>query len=246
MAAYLESLHAEDLALAEACARGLEPAWNYFVQQYRPALSRAAEAIDPGGNARELADSLYADLFGLRERADESRSLFRYFHGRSSLATWLRALLAQRHVDGIRARRRHEPLPEDESGLPDAASGAPADPERAKYAAVMTRALAAAIAALAPRDRLRLRSYYVERLTLAAIGRLLHEHEATVSRHLAGTRREIRDAVERRLDRDHGLDAAARDECIRTLLDDPGALDLRQLIGAVADGKNPPPDRSKR
>jgi DNA-directed RNA polymerase specialized sigma24 family protein len=42
---------------------------------------------------------LYADLY--------SKSLFRYFQGRSSLATWLRAVLSQRYVDRIRANRRH-------------------------------------------------------------------------------------------------------------------------------------------
>ena len=140
--------------------------------------------------------------------------------------------------------RRHDPLPEDESALPDPAPPPPAHPRRTRYAVALNRALAAALAALVPRDRLRLRCYYMETMTLAAIGRLLHEHEATVSRHLARTRREIRREVEALLEREHGLDAPARDECFRTLLEDPGALDLRELIGALPDGKNEPVDRS--
>ena len=84
------------------------------MREHRPGLYRAADAIAPGGNGRELADSLYADLFGLQSQGGERRSLFRYFHGRSSLATWLRAVLAQRHVDGIRTGRRFEPLAETE------------------------------------------------------------------------------------------------------------------------------------
>ena len=55
-----------------------------------PALYRAADALDRSGGARELADSLYADLYGVEQRDGERQSLFRYFHGRSSLATWLR------------------------------------------------------------------------------------------------------------------------------------------------------------
>ena len=82
--------------------------------EYRPVLYRSADAIDPGGGARELADSIYADLFGLQERDGERRSLFRYFHGRSSLATWLRAVLAQRQVDRVRATRRLTPLEDEE------------------------------------------------------------------------------------------------------------------------------------
>ena len=48
----------------------------------------------------------------------------------------------------------------------------------------MRAVLAAAIAALAPRDRLRLACYYAQEMTLAQIGRLTREHEATVSRQL--------------------------------------------------------------
>src|SRR5580765_2308778 len=112
---YLASLHLEDLALACACSAGDEGAWEHFIYEQRPRLYRAADALAPGGRARELADSLYADLYGVDDRAEGRRSLFRYFHGRSSLATWLRAVLAQRHVDRLRTDRRVEPLPEDES-----------------------------------------------------------------------------------------------------------------------------------
>ncbi|MBM3769728.1 MAG: hypothetical protein FJW27_00270 [Acidimicrobiia bacterium] len=101
----LRALHLRDLALACACADGHEPAWEHFVLEYRPSLYRAAETIRPGAG-RELADSLYAELFGVSLRGEARTSLFRYFHGRSSLPTWLRAILAQRHVDAIRSERR--------------------------------------------------------------------------------------------------------------------------------------------
>ena len=112
---YLDALHLEDLALACACAQGSEPAWEHFIREHRPVLYRAADAIDPSGGSRDLADSLYGELFGLDVRDGERRSHFRYFHGRSSLATWLRAVLSQRHVDRIRSVRRQDPLPEDEA-----------------------------------------------------------------------------------------------------------------------------------
>src|SRR5436190_9715263 len=98
---------------------GDEAAWERFVRDYRPGLYKAAAAIDPSGGARDLADALYAELFGLNERDGVRQSLLRYFHGRSSLATWLRAVLAQRYVDRLRASRRVAPLPEgDEIELP--------------------------------------------------------------------------------------------------------------------------------
>ena len=96
-----------------ARARLVTPAWDHFVLEMRPGLYRAADALDPTGAARELADSLYADLYGVDQRGSARQSLLRYFHGRSSLSTWLRAVLAQRHVDRIRVDRRTEPLPEE-------------------------------------------------------------------------------------------------------------------------------------
>jgi len=57
--------------------------------------------------------------------------------------------------------------------------------------------MAAALGGLAPRDRLRLAYYYADDRTLAEIGRLLGEHEATVSRKLARTRRDVRSRVEK-------------------------------------------------
>jgi DNA-directed RNA polymerase specialized sigma24 family protein len=108
---HLESLRLEDLALAAACSAGLTAAWEYFVAHFREDLYAAARAVlgsarDPE-RARELADSLYAELYGLEGAGGARRKpLFIYFHGRSSLATWLRAVLAQRHVDTIRSARR--------------------------------------------------------------------------------------------------------------------------------------------
>jgi RNA polymerase sigma-70 factor (ECF subfamily) len=233
---YLKSLHLEDLALACACAAGDDAAWEHFVREYRPALYRAADALDPSGTARELADSLYADLYGTSERDGERRSLFRYFHGRSSLPTWLRSVLAQRHVDAIRARRRLDPLPEDDEPRAIAsASPAPADPDRTRYLALLHRGLKLAISMLAARDRLRLACYYTEQLTLAQTGRVLGEHEATASRQLARTRREIRQAVERHLRAEAGLDPDQIARCFEYGLEDPGALDLNDIARKVVE-----------
>lgn len=219
-AAYLESLHAADLALACACAQGSEAAWEHFVAHFRQDLYAAARAVAGEAAARDLADSLYADLYGLQEREGRRQSLFQYFHGRSKLTTWLRAVLAQRHVDAVRAARRTVSLDEDHSISGEAHSeelaasvstrarpGRAANtmelqPERQRYLAVLQGALAAALRALEPRDRLRLCYYYVQELSLAEIGRLLGEHEATVSRKLDRVRRGLRRQVERTLRED--------------------------------------------
>lgn len=216
--------YAKDLALARACADGDPAAWDRFVAEFRPVLYRAADAVDRSGAAREVADSLYGELF--------SRSLFRYYHGRSSLATWLRALVAQRYVDRYRDTRRHQPLPEEDTAAAIAAPSQHAAPERPRFVAAMQSVLGAAIAALPPRDRLRLRCYYAQEMTLAQIGRVTREHEATVSRQLGRTRRELRVALERRLRIDHGFTDAEIRDCISSVAGDAGTLDLSRLLDA--------------
>ena len=237
---YLASLHARDLALACACALGRGAAWDHFVLEHRPVLYRAADALDPTGGARELADSLYADLYGLADRDTDRRSLFRYFHGRSALATWLRAVLAQRHVDALRSRRRIAPLPEEDSAAAPVAA-ALEDPDRSRLGRLVASALSLAVDGLPARDRLRLRSYYVARLTLAQIGRLTGEHEATISRHLSRIRRALRETIERDLKERARLTADEIARAVELALEDPGGLDLEQVI----DRKESPRDRSK-
>jgi RNA polymerase sigma-70 factor (ECF subfamily) len=204
---YLESLHLEDLALACACGEGLEEAWEFFIAHFRQDLRTAASAMlrasGQAGDARaeELADSLYAELYGVRSGTDGRRkSLFEYFHGRSKLATWLRAVLAQRQVDLFRSGSRTVSLEQEKEGaapreLASRTDPPPADPDREKYMKRFESALTAALAALAPRERLILACYYVDQLRLAEIGRMLREHESTVSRQLERLRRALHDSV---------------------------------------------------
>ena len=216
---YFSTLHLQDLALACACAEGHASAWDYFVSTFRPYLRSAAAAIlrcpPDSPAARELADSLFADLYGLSDAPN--RSLFRYFHGRSSLKTWLRAVLAQRHVDSIRASRRFTELdptdghatisaaqPAVRAGIsggsaPSLPSSSLEDPHRTELVALFRRTLEVALGLLDPRDKERLRLYYAAEQTLAEIGRKLGEHESSVSRNLDRTRRELRHEVEQAL-----------------------------------------------
>ena len=230
---YFDALHLSDLALACACAMGHDEAWDYFVREFRPGMYRAADAIDASGAAREIAETLYAELFGLKELDGKRQSVFRYFHGRSSLATWLRSLIAQRHIDRYRQTKRLDPLPDDSSPASIPSESKAEHPDRARFVVAMHAVLSAAIAALAPRDRLRLACYYAQEMTLAQIGKLTREHEATVSRQLARTRRSIREEVERRLKSEHRFSAAEIDECFESIVDDAGQLDIGDWLDNV-------------
>jgi RNA polymerase sigma factor (sigma-70 family) len=275
---YLKSLHLEDLALACACGEGKEAAWEFFVAHFRQELHIAARAIlrtsGDGDDARaaELADSLYAELYGLSPaRSGQRKSLFEYFHGRSKLSTWLRAVLAQRHVDLLRTSWRTVSLESEDDeaqreitagrpselrvnkrgpySLPQRMDSTPADPDRERYLARIDAALSAAIAGLAPRERMLLACYYVDQLTLAEIGRTLREHESTVSRQLDRTRRELREAVTQSLLRgahsrdghapEPGLDEAQVELAFEYALED-WPFDLARALSEGETAVDPP------
>jgi RNA polymerase sigma-70 factor (ECF subfamily) len=234
-AVYLESLHLDDLALACACIDGHDGAWEHFIRELRPQLYHAARTI-AGDDSRELADSLYGELFGLPGKDGVRRSLLAHYHGRSRLITWLRSVLVQRHIDRLRVTRRLEPLEDEESGgsTPAQASTPDSDPERDTLVGHAQRGLDTAIDALEAKDRLRLRLYYGQDMTLAAIGRVLGEHEATVSRKLDKARRALRSEVERAL-AGQGLAPAAVARAFELAADAPD-LQLDRLLTRAEDG----------
>jgi RNA polymerase sigma-70 factor (ECF subfamily) len=177
----------------------------------------------------------------VRGESAQRRSLFDYYHGRSKLSTWLRSILAQRRVDQVRAARRMEPL-DDNHGedsaevaaalLRNSANAGSADPDRPRYLALLQAALTAALAALPARDRLRLSYYYLRDLTLAQIGKLLGEHEATASRHLDRTRRELRKHVERALREEKRLSEAQIKLCYEYALEE-WPFDLSRVLNTA-------------
>jgi RNA polymerase sigma-70 factor, ECF subfamily len=222
---FLESLHCRDLALAWACATGNDRAWDFFLNEYRKELYRSARAIAGDTIGPEIANSLYADLYGLRGEQDTRKSPFEYFLGRSKLSTWLHAVLSRKHIDEIRRGRKLEsldaPSRDSDSGtnakprleLVSKTTAAKTDPDRARYLAILQTVLTAVLAALPARDRLRLAYYYVDELKLAAIGRILGEHEATVSRKIERSRQDIRAQVDLRLREEKKLSDAQLGLC---------------------------------
>ena len=109
----------------------------------------------------------------------------------------------------------------------------------------MQKAIGDAVARLPPRDRLRLGCYYAQQLTLLQIGRMLKEHEATVSRQLAKTRKAIREDVERALRTDAGLNSEQIARCFELALEDAGPLDLDPMFAAADERKESGADRSQ-
>ena len=208
---YLRSLHLEDFAFACALHRGTAWAWEQFFGHYRPPLySDSAAMAGTQGEvyARKLVDALYDELHPIGPGGDEpDRSGLRDYHGRSKLTTWLRVLIAERHVDSSARRQVCDTEPERRikkpAGLLRSSRHfrkirqplARFDPLRAPYLAALRQAFDDAIAALAPSDCFFAALYYAEQLDRSQMAQLRGVPEITISRHLADIRLELHDAI---------------------------------------------------
>ncbi len=191
---FLTHLRVEELALARACALGSEMAWEVFLTRYREKLYSAAYSLVQGeANARELADSLYADLYGTRTTDGRRASKLNFFTGRGSLEGWLRAVLAQEYVNRFRRQQRLVSLEEQAEAGAQFEAETP-DPAQA-IDARLREATDQALESLAAEDKFILASYYLDGRRLAEIARLVGVHESTISRKLEkitdGTRKAI-------------------------------------------------------
>lgn len=198
---FYASLRVEELALARACAAGQERAWEIFMARYREKLYDIAGYIAKETSAaRELADSLYADLYGTTIRDGQRSSKLASYTGRGSLEGWLRTVMAQEFVNRFRRQRRLVSLDEESE---DGVQFAAAQTEPAMV--VDSRVEAAtddALSRLSAEERFMLASYYLDGRTLAEIARTLAVHESTISRKLdklaKSLRKQILAALERK------------------------------------------------
>lgn len=218
---FMDALHSDDLCLIVACERGDQQAWSDLVDQFGATVRSAARSTSSNEDAAEdLAQSIWAELHGLRVRDDGRPSgKIAYYSGRGSLGGWLRAVVGQLAIDQHRkssklvqtevdtdfdrlARESHQG--EDSFPMMMAAS----DPESAladrRAAADVESALARGLAELTPEDRLLVKLYYFDGLRLREAGAVLGVHEATASRRLTRVHAEVRARVEAILVNEHG------------------------------------------
>jgi RNA polymerase sigma-70 factor (ECF subfamily) len=190
----LLTLRVDELALARACAAGNERAWEIFLVRYREKLYQSALRIAREDSAaRDLADSLYAELYGTTVRDGSRVSKLSSFTGRGSLEGWLRTVLAQEFVNRYRRTRRLVSLDEEnEEGEQFAA------PETEPLPVADSRleaATDAALAALPTEDRFVLAAYFLDGRTLAEIARMLGVHESTISRKVDKLSKSLRKKI---------------------------------------------------
>lgn len=248
---FLDALHADELLLVVACERGDERAWEDLMGRFKATVLSAARGASAGeAEAEELAQSVWAELYGLRVREDGTLAgKLAYYSGCGSLGGWLRAVVGQLAVD--RHRRSSKLVQtEDASDFDRAAAvaaghdgwrpNAPPDPESAlaetEAARAVEKALAQSIRELEDEDRLLVKLYYFDGLRLKEAGAVLGVHEATASRRLTRLHGDIRRRVEALLTGEHNW---TREETARTLSEVARAqtdTDLHSLLAAEVGG----------
>ena len=231
-AEFCATLRLEELALARACAAGHERAWQDFISRYRHKLhSMALHITRDSTHASELADSLFADLYGLNMRDHHEpgdgvpvrRSKLIFYTGRGSLEGWLHTVMAQEFINRYRKQKRMVSLEEQtEEGVQFAAAAPePAYTSDQRLEAATDQALAE----LSSEDRFVLASYYLDGRTLAEIARTLGLHESSISRRLDRVSDRLRKRILAGL-RERGMSHAQATEALDTDVRDI-QLDLR-------------------
>ena len=213
------SLKLEELVLARGCAAGSEQAWQSFMLRYREKLYEIGLHITREDSAaRDLSDSLYADLYGTVLRDGKRASKLSSYTGRGSLEGWLRTVMAQEHVNRYRRQKRNVSLDEETE---EGAQFAAPDPEPSPVVdARLQSSTDEALAALSPEDRLILAAYYLDGRTLAEIARMLSVHESTISRKVDKLAKALRKQI---------LGSLARKGMSRRQAEEAMAVDVRDL-----------------
>ena len=209
---FIDRLQADDLCLIVACEQGNQTAWTDLVARFSPTVRSAARSASSNEEgAEDLAQSIWAELHGLRLREDgKPAGKLAYYSGRGSLAGWLRAVVAQLAIDQHRKQSRLVQTEEDadfdrivQHGREEnswSGHGAAPNPEMqisAKLAgAQLQKALAESVKQMSAEDRLLVKLYYFDGLRLREAGAVLGVHEATASRRLTRIHAELRQQVE--------------------------------------------------
>lgn len=213
------ALRLQELVLARACAAGNEAAWETFLLRYREKLYSAAHHIArEDSSARELADSLYADLFGTAVREGKRVCKLDFYTGRGSLEGWLRTVLAQEYINRYRTQKRLVSLEEQEEGGEQYA--APVSEPQAAADPRLQTAVDNVLDVLANEERFLLAAYYLDHRTLADVGQVLGIHASNVSRRLEKLAAALRENIRKSL-LQQGLDARQAEELM--------AVDVRDL-----------------
>jgi RNA polymerase sigma-70 factor (ECF subfamily) len=244
---FVDKLQADDLCLIVACEQGNETAWTDLVARFGMTVRSAARSVSSNEEgAEDLAQSIWAELHGLRIRDDgKPASKLAYYSGRGSLAGWLRAVVGQLAVDQHRKQSRLVQTEDDAdfdrliqkddqswSGHSERMNPETQVSDK-RASADLQKALADSIGHLSDEDRLLVKLYYFDGLKLHEAGAILGVHEATASRRLTRIHADLRLNVAESLKKEHGWTSPETERAFSDI-----ALHLEADIEPMLMGEN--------
>lgn len=203
---FLDKLKWKELYLTTACASGNESAWELFQSLYADCILKVAYSCsENASDAHELADTLMGDLFLPADSQHSSASSkIAQYHGIGSLEGWLRVIVTRMRIDRVRSSRKQVPLdelPAEPQQPADSfnAAGLVEMKEQQIAVSALTESLESALSLLDDQDKLLIKLYYLQHVSLKELGKLFKVHESTVSRRVEQICRKLQKSVERRL-----------------------------------------------
>jgi RNA polymerase sigma-70 factor (ECF subfamily) len=221
-----------DLFLACASGHGDRVAIEALEEQYIATARFSLKRLDP---RPEFIDDVMQDLRSKLLLPPEPRIL--RYGGRGPLLAWIRVAASRTAIDSLRAIRE---VVGREARDPDSLEQVDFGPEvqllRAAYREAFQEALAAAVAALTPKDRNLLRRHLIEHMTLEEMAAPYGVHLATVARRLMVLREEIAVSVRAHLAVRHGSRGGATSlESLAQAIRSEVYVSLAPLLGRTTE-----------
>ena len=228
----LDSANVADLFLACASGHGDRAAIEALEEKYIAAARFSLRRLDP---RPEFIDDVMQELRSKLLLPPEPRIL--RYGGRGSLLAWIRVAANRIAIDCLRAIRE---VVGREARDPDSLEQVDFGPEvqllRAAYREAFQEAIAAAVAALTPKDRNLLRRHLVEHMTLEEMAAPYGVHLATVARRLMVLREEIAVSVRQHLAVRHGSRGGATSlESLAQAIRSEVYVSLAPLLGRTTE-----------
>lgn len=180
--------HFDDLLFAMACLQHNEFAIRRLTGDLIP---KACAALDRRGLVFE--DDLRAQL--IHDLLFAENPLLQSFYGKGRLLGWLKVIVKRRAQKLV----AQAPTPSvDETQLLNAIAGTQNDPHQymvTEMKGLFREALHYAISHLPAADRLLLRQYFVDQLTIDKLAALYGQHRTTYARRISGIIEDIRVAI---------------------------------------------------
>lgn len=199
----LGRLKTVDLYLAYACLTGASGAAEAFAAAHAPTLRKALAGVTAeASQIDDVIQQVYEKLFVPEE--GRTPAITKY-DGVGELRSWVRVTAVRLALNLHRERKRERPLsPQLLLTRPDGSTGPEEGYLKRLYSDAFKQAFERALTTLDPAQRNLLRYYYLDGLTVEAIGGLYRVHKATISRRLADVREhlltETRNALLRQLE----------------------------------------------